>query len=70
MEEAKKDWTRLQGRFGDLMAGKAMVVQSAESGGRTFYRLRAHGFEDEADARRFCSAFIVENAACIPVAQR
>jgi hypothetical protein len=69
-DEAKAEWTRLQGRFTDLMAGKAMVVQAAESGGRTFFRLRAHGFEDEADARRFCSAFIAENAACIPVAQR
>ena len=70
VDEAKLEWTRLQGNFTDLMAGKDMVVQPAESGGRTFYRLRAHGFEDEADARRFCSAFIAENAACIPVAQR
>ncbi len=70
VDEAKAEWTRLQGRFNDLMADKAMVLQAAESGGKTFYRLRAHGFEDEDDARRFCSAFIVENAACIPVAQR
>ena len=70
IDEAKAEWTRLQGTFGDLMAGKAMVVQAAESGGRTFFRLRAHGFADEAEARRFCSAFIAENASCIPVAQR
>lgn len=69
-DEAKADWARLQARFGDLMAGKAMVVQAAESGGRTFFRLRAHGFEGEADARRFCAAFVAEEAACIPVAQR
>lgn len=66
-EEAKAEWTRLQGRFGELMAAKAMVVQPAESGGRTFYRLRAHGFEGEDDARRFCSAFVTEDAVCIPV---
>lgn len=66
-EEARAEWTRLQGRFGELMAAKAMVVQPAESGGRTFYRLRAHGFEGEDDARRFCSAFVTENAVCIPV---
>ena len=70
IDEAKAEWTRLQGTFGDLMAGKAMVVQAAESGGRTFFRLRAHGFADEAEARRFCAAFIAENASCIPVAQR
>ncbi|MDP3194478.1 SPOR domain-containing protein [Tabrizicola sp.] len=67
IEEARAEWTRLQGRFGELMAAKAMVVQPAESGGRTFYRLRAHGFEGEDDARRFCSAFVTENSVCIPV---
>jgi hypothetical protein len=66
-EEARAEFVRLQGRFNELMAGKAMVVQPAESGGRTFYRLRAHGFEGEDDARRFCSAFVSENAVCIPV---
>jgi hypothetical protein len=69
-EEARAEWTLLQGRFGELMASKAMVVQPAESGGRTFYRLRAHGFEGEDDARRFCSAFVTENAVCIPVPQK
>lgn len=67
VEEARAEWVRLQGRFGELMAEKAMVVQPAESSGRTFYRLRAHGFEGEDDARRFCSAFVSENAVCIPV---
>jgi SPOR domain len=66
-EEARAEWVRLQGRFGELMAEKSMVVQPAESGGRTFYRLRAHGFEGEDDARRFCSAFVTEDAVCIPV---
>jgi SPOR domain len=69
-EEARAEWVRLQGRFGELMAEKAMVVQPAESGGRTFYRLRAHGFEGEDDARRFCSAFVTEDAVCIPVPQK
>lgn len=66
-EEARAAWVLLQGRFGELMAEKAMVVQPAESGGRTFYRLRAHGFEGEDDARRFCSAFVTQDATCIPV---
>jgi hypothetical protein len=52
------------------MAGKSMVVQPALSGGRTFYRLRALGFADEDEARRFCSALLAENATCIPVTQR
>jgi hypothetical protein len=32
--------------------------------------LRALGFEDLADARRFCSALVAEKAECIPVVTR
>jgi hypothetical protein len=67
---ARSEWTRLQAQFGELIAPKAMVLQTADSGGRIFVRLRAMGFEDEADARRFCSALLAENASCIPVAHR
>lgn len=69
-EAAEADWTRIATQFGELMAGKGMVVQSATSGGRTFWRLRAEGFEDDADARRFCAALQAENATCIPVVWR
>ncbi|MEM1237510.1 MAG: SPOR domain-containing protein [Pseudomonadota bacterium] len=66
-EVARSEWDRLNGQFGDFMAGKSRVVQEANKAGQTFYRLRAHGFEDVADARRFCSALVAQNAACIPV---
>lgn len=69
-DQARGEWAVLTQRFGDLMSGKSVVVQTAESGGRTFYRLRAHGFDGEDDARRFCAALLAENAACIPVAHR
>lgn len=69
-ETARAEWAKLSGRYGNLLADKAMVLQSAQSGGRTFYRLRAHGFASEDDARRFCTAMLAENATCIPVAQR
>ena len=69
-EKARAEWARLSGQFGEVMAGKSMVVQPAESGGRTFYRLRAHGFDGEDDARRFCAAFVAGGATCIPVPQR
>lgn len=67
---ARSEWTRLSGRFGDYLTGKKRVIQRAESGGRTFYRLRAMGFDDLGDARRFCSALVAENADCIPVVAR
>ena len=69
-EIARKEWDRLFGRFGDYMNDKKRVIQKAESGGRTFYRLRAQGFADINDARRFCSALVAEKAECIPVTTR
>ena len=64
---ARGEWTRLKGRFGDYLQGKSRVIEQAQSGGRTFYRLRAMGFVDLSDARRFCSAFKAEGVDCIPV---
>jgi cell division septation protein DedD len=67
---ARAGWADLQAKFPDLMAAKAMVIQSAQSGGRAFYRLRAHGFEGEEMARQFCASLLAENASCIPVTQK
>ena len=69
-EIAREEWTKLGARFDEYLADKDRVIQRASSGGRTFYRLRAHGFEDLADARRFCSALVAEKAECIPVVTR
>ncbi len=69
-EIARDEWTRLGSRFEEYLAGKDRVIQKATSGGRTFYRLRAMGFDDLADARRFCSALVAEKAECIPVVTR
>ena len=67
---ANSEWQRLRVRFADLLGDKTQVVQQAQSGGRTFFRLRAMGFDDLSDARRFCSALAAENAVCIPVVVR
>ena len=69
-EVARSQWDKIEGRFGDFLQGKSRIVQKANSGGRTFYRLRAMGFSDLSDARRFCSALLAENADCIPVVTR
>lgn len=69
-EIAQKEWDRLSGMFGEYLEGKDRVIQKAQSGGRTFYRLRAMGFADLSDARRFCSALVAEKAECIPVVTR
>ena len=69
-EIAAQEWDRLNARFSAFITGKERIIQEAATGGRTFFRLRAMGFADLADARRFCSALIAEEAACIPVVVR
>lgn len=69
-EVARDQWKQIATRFDPYMTDKKRVVQKATSGGRVFYRLRALGFEDIADARRFCSALVAQNADCIPVVTR
>lgn len=66
---ARAEWDKTTARFGNYMAGKERVIQEAQTGGRTFWRLRAMGFEDLADARRFCSVLVSDGANCIPVVQ-
>ncbi len=68
--DAEAEWKKIAARLGPLMGDKSMVVQSAESGGHTFWRLRGYGFASEDDARRFCSAAVAEQINCIPVTQR
>lgn len=69
-EIARAQWGQLSARFAPFMEGKKRIVMEAKSGGRTFYRLRAQGFEDIGDARRFCSALVAESVDCIPVVTR
>lgn len=68
-EVARTEWANAIAKFGDYMVGKDRVVQEAQTGGRTFWRLRAMGFADLADARRFCSVLVADGANCIPVVQ-
>ncbi len=69
-EIARAQWGQLNARFTPFMEGKKRIVMKAKSGGRTFYRLRAMGFDDIGDARRFCSALLSESVDCIPVVTR
>lgn len=68
-EVARAEWRSAEARFGDYMVGRTRVVQEVQTGGRTFYRLRAMGFDDLSDARRFCAVLVADGANCIPVLQ-
>lgn len=69
-EVARTAWDGIAERFEGYLDDKSRVIQQATSGGRTFYRLRAMGFDDLGDARRFCSALVAGGADCIPVTTR
>ena len=64
---ARAAWDQLSRRFSPLLDDRGRVIEAAHSGGSVFYRLRAHGFEDERDARRFCAALVDQQIDCIPV---
>ena len=67
---ASRDWVKLVGQYAVYFEGKRPVIQKAESGGKTFFRLRALGFDDEDAARRFCAVLLNDRAQCIPVLTR
>lgn len=67
---AKAEWDRLSTRFEAYLEGRRPLIQPAESNGREFVRLRAYGFSDEGDSRRFCAALLADGANCIPVLKR
>ena len=69
-ETARDEWDRLSRANPDFFRDKGRVIQQAVSGGREFFRLRAQGFSDLSDARRFCTALNAQGAPCIPVTVR
>ncbi len=67
LDVARSEWAAVEARYSDFFAGKTRVIQDVTSGGREFYRLRVMGFEDLADARRFCAVIVADGTNCIPV---
>jgi hypothetical protein len=67
---ARGEWNRLATRFPEFFADRPRVIEEAASGGQTFYRLRAGGFDDLSGSRRFCAVLVAQGAACIPVTVR
>jgi hypothetical protein len=67
---ARDAWGEIAARFAPMLDDRPRVLEQAEAGGRAFWRLRAGGFDDLADARRFCAALVADRADCIPVVAR
>ncbi len=69
-EDAEAEWARLVGTHADLLISKARYIEQATNAGRTFYRLRAVGFETSNESKAMCDALQARGEACIPVTQR
>lgn len=69
-DEARAMWEQLSQQFPGMLDGRGRVIEQAVAGGSTFYRLRAHGFDGEPQARRFCAEFTHRQVDCIPVLVR
>lgn len=64
--EADSQWTRLQGKLGDYLDGKAQDVERADLGDKgTFYRLRIGPFTSADDAKTYCSGLKERGTDCL-----
>lgn len=62
---AREEWARLEKRFPAQFAHrKNLISRIVSHDGRVFWRLRAGGFGDAAQAREFCATLRSKGAAC------
>ncbi|MHA1530121.1 MAG: SPOR domain-containing protein [Alphaproteobacteria bacterium] len=66
-ELTRTEWARIYRENEDILAGRALVVQSTISGGRRFFRLRAGPFKDQIEARNICRALQSRGQECLVV---
>ncbi len=66
-DEADAVWSSLSASYYDYFALHPKVIEEASVNGRTFYRLRAFGFDDLAAAQNFCAMLVAAQVDCIPV---
>lgn len=67
---ARQEWTKLAGNFSEYFGDKQPVFEQTDAAGTSLWRLRAHGFEDRAEANRFCEVLLAGQVECIPVLTR
>ena len=63
--ETKTQWEQIYDANSDILAGRALVVQSTISGGRRFFRMRAGPFKDRTEARNICRALQARGQDCL-----
>ncbi|MEM7508531.1 MAG: SPOR domain-containing protein [Pseudomonadota bacterium] len=64
-DEVVASWNRIQAANRDLLGNKALSLQTTQSGGTRFFRLRVGPFRDRAEANAVCQALRARNQDCI-----
>ena len=59
------EWRRLQKSFPSLLGDMELIVEKADVGGKTFYRLQTGPFPTKATAEDICAQLRVKKQACI-----
>jgi cell division protein FtsN len=64
--EANGVWSKMQGKFGAVVAGKSTDIERADLGSKgVFYRLRLGPFASSADAKAFCDSLKSRGQDCL-----
>ncbi len=66
-EAARAQWKEIAGQNPDMFQNRNWTIERSEAGGKTFFRLRAIGFDGLSEARSFCAALVAGQGSCIPV---
>lgn len=61
---ARAEWSRRAAAAPDLFSRVDLLIQTADVGGRTVFRVRAQGFADRAEAEAFCAAIKFRGGDC------
>ncbi|CAI9120316.1 SPOR domain-containing protein [Brytella acorum] len=64
--EAQRQWEIVRKQAPDLFADRKPVVERADRGGRTYFRLRVAGFDSAQSAKAFCIKAHARSVACTP----
>lgn len=65
-EEANAMWTRLEGKLGDYMSGKAPDIERADLGEKgVYFRLRIGPFASADDAKTYCEGLKTRGQDCL-----
>ena len=63
--EARQNWSKITAKHGDVVKGSPLIVV-ADVNGKTYYRLRAIGFNTADDAKAACTKLVSRGQGCFP----